>query len=183
MEQDVVQAAGAAPGQVVDLFVVPGCPNGEPYLPELARLVEPTGAHVRVRAGCPMTRPRPEAVAFDVVETLMSLEPLRDQFEQVGLPAAALGRWFDRMLRDAMALTLAGDHVPFAAVARGSLQVVGGADLDDTGVQQVLEAFGRFPAQPDRCIGTPSRRCDPPRSRWRWSRCTPSTATEPMPRA
>ena len=96
-----------------------------------------------------MTRPRPRAVAFDVVETLMSLEPLREQFARVGLPATALERWFDRMLRDAMALTLAGDHVPFPAVARGSLQVVGGAELDDDQVQQVLEAFGQLPAQPD----------------------------------
>ena len=52
MEQDVAQAAGvagAAPGPVVELLVVPGCPNGEPYLPELTRLVEPAGARVQVR--------------------------------------------------------------------------------------------------------------------------------------
>ena len=53
MEQHVAEAggaaAGAAPGPVVELLVVPGCPNGEPYLPELLRLVEPAGAQVRVR--------------------------------------------------------------------------------------------------------------------------------------
>ena len=68
---------------------------------------------------------------------------------QLGLPAAALERWFDRMLRDAMALSLAGEHVPFPAVARGSLQVLGGPVLDDAGIEQVLEAFGQLPAQPD----------------------------------
>ena len=49
MEQNVAEAPGAAPGPMVELFVVPGCPNGEPYLPELIRLVEHAGGQVRVR--------------------------------------------------------------------------------------------------------------------------------------
>ena len=53
---------------------------------------------------------RPHAVAFDVVETLMSLEPLRPRFVDVGLPESALERWFDRMLRDGMAVMLTGDY-------------------------------------------------------------------------
>lgn len=59
----------------------------------------------------------PRIVVFDVVETLISLEPLRSRFVEVGLPGAALEPWFDRLLRDGMALTLAGDYAPFPAVA------------------------------------------------------------------
>ena len=39
---------------------------------------------------------RPSAVAFDVVETLMTLEPLAARFERAGLPPSALGAWFTR---------------------------------------------------------------------------------------
>ncbi len=36
-----------------------------------------------------------------------------------------LERWFDRLLRDGMALTLAGDYQPFAAVGEAALRVIG----------------------------------------------------------
>lgn len=35
---------------------------------------------------------RPQTVVFDVVETLISLEPLRQRFVEVGLPASTLER-------------------------------------------------------------------------------------------
>ena len=41
---------------------------------------------------------RLSAVAFDVVETLMPLEPLAARFERAGLPASALREWFTRLL-------------------------------------------------------------------------------------
>ena len=53
------------------------------------------------------------------------------------------------MLRDAMALTLAGDYAPFPTVARGALQVVAGGSLDDDQLSHVIDAFGQLPAQPD----------------------------------
>jgi 2-haloacid dehalogenase len=43
-------------------------------------------------------------VVFDVVETLMSLQPLQSRLADVGLSFGALQRWFGRMLRDGMAL-------------------------------------------------------------------------------
>lgn len=92
---------------------------------------------------------RPHTVVFDVVETLISLEPLRARFEDVGLAGASLDRWFDRMLRDGMALTLAGDYAPFPAVAAAALRVVGGGRLSDKGVAHVLDGFASLPAQPD----------------------------------
>jgi len=92
---------------------------------------------------------RPRAVAFDVVETLISLEPLRRRFVEVGLHPSTLERWFDRMLRDGMALTLAGDYAAFPAVAASALRVIGGGRLSDEDVQHVLGEFGVLPAQAD----------------------------------
>ena len=92
---------------------------------------------------------RPQAVAFDVVETLISLEPLRRRFVEIGLQPSALERWFDRMLRDGMALTLVGDYAPFPDAAMASLRVVGGGGLGDDEVRHVLDGFATLPAQPD----------------------------------
>lgn len=92
---------------------------------------------------------RPNTVVFDVVETLISLEPLRRRFVEVGLHASMLERWFDRMLRDGMALTLAGDYEPFPTVAAEALRVIGGGRLSETDVRHVLDGFATLPAQPD----------------------------------
>lgn len=92
---------------------------------------------------------RPSTVAFDVVETLISLEPLRTRFVDIGLEASTLERWFDRMLRDGMALTLAGDYEPFPAVGKAALRVIGGGRLTDDDVAHVMDGFATLPAQPD----------------------------------
>lgn len=65
---------------------------------------------------------RPRAVAFDVVHTLMSLEPLRDRLTASGFPDTTLEWWFDRIVRDGMALTSTGDYVPFRAIAANALR-------------------------------------------------------------
>lgn len=92
---------------------------------------------------------RPVTVVFDVVETLMSLEPLRDRFSTVGLDPSALERWFDRMLRDGMALTLAGSYQPFPEVARETLRTISRGEIDDEQARYVLAGFAQLPAQPD----------------------------------
>lgn len=92
---------------------------------------------------------RPRAVLFDVVQTLMSLEPLRARLVAVGLPSHTLDRWFDRMLRDGMALTLVGEYQPFPVVAEAALRVVGEGRLSDDAVSHVLDGFAELPAHPD----------------------------------
>lgn len=92
---------------------------------------------------------RPRTVAFDVVETLMSLEPLRPRFTDAGLPPELLERWFDRLLRDGMALTLAGDYATFPAVAAATLRTLAHGQLDDDAVSHVLAGFLELPAHPD----------------------------------
>lgn len=47
---------------------------------------------------------RPRTVVFDVIGTLMDLEPLRGRFADIGLEPGLLEHWIDRLHRNAMAL-------------------------------------------------------------------------------
>ncbi|HET6752972.1 MAG TPA: hypothetical protein VFH23_03350 [Jiangellaceae bacterium] len=46
---------------------------------------------------------RPEVLVLELNETLSDLEPMRERFEQVGLPRHALDVWFAATLRDGFA--------------------------------------------------------------------------------
>ena len=92
---------------------------------------------------------RPSVVAFDVVETLMSLEPLRQRFADSGVPPELLERWFDRLLRDGMALTLAGDYEPFPRVAAAALRTLTRGEISDDAVEHILTGFSELTAHPD----------------------------------
>ena len=95
---------------------------------------------------------RPSAVAFDVVETLMPLEPLEPlaaRFEWAGLPRSALREWFTRLLLYGVGLSAAGDYVPFPDVAAEALRAVSGYRLADQDVEYVRAGFSELPAHPD----------------------------------
>ncbi len=92
---------------------------------------------------------RPTAVAFDVVETLMSLRPLAGRFGDVGLPPAALPGWFSRLLLYGVGLSAAGDYVPFGDAATEALRAISGYRLTDEQVAHVMAGFGGLPAHPD----------------------------------
>lgn len=97
-------------------------------------------------------RVRPAVVAFDVIETLFNLDPLRDRLTQAGLPADALGEWFARMLRDAMSLSMTGVYKPFREVAKGTLQAMlaeAKVDAKPKQIDPVLAGFAELPAHPD----------------------------------
>lgn len=92
---------------------------------------------------------RPHAVAFDVLETLLNLDPLRARLEEIGQPAHLLELWFMRFQRDSMALTLAGDFASFEAVARQALRTDTGHTATEDEIDYVLKGFGHLPAHPD----------------------------------
>lgn len=92
---------------------------------------------------------RPKTVVFDVVETLMSLAPLQSRFADVGLTDALAERWFDRLLRDRIALTAAGDYQPFPVVAAAALRTLARGELDDDAAAYVMAGFGELPAHAD----------------------------------
>ena len=59
---------------------------------------------------------KPEVVAFDMIETVFSLEIMRERFVSLGLPESALEGWFAAGLRDAFALAITDQFAPFRSV-------------------------------------------------------------------
>ena len=92
---------------------------------------------------------RPAVVAFDVIETLMSLEPLRGRLAEIGQPPHLLEAWYTRTLRDGMALSATGDFADFSDVAQASLRGVVNYSVSDEQVAQVMAGFDDLPAFDD----------------------------------
>lgn len=96
--------------------------------------------------------PRPTAVAFDVNETLFSLDRLGDAIEEAGLPGHALDLWFARSLKDGFALAATGTFEAFSALGRAHLVRIvrsyGVVDAEPV-VDEVLAAFRDLDAYED----------------------------------
>ena len=90
----------------------------------------------------------PSLVLFDVVETLVSLDPVRAALPGVGLAPEEVELLFTRLLRDAFALSVSGTPTPFPEVAVSALQVLA-PDAPPADVEQAVAAFRDAPAQPD----------------------------------
>lgn len=88
-------------------------------------------------------------VLFDVLETLVRLEPLRERFVAAGRPGHELELFFARTLRDGMAYTLAGGSRPFRETARAELAITSGHSLTGEQLDTILDGFGELPLQPD----------------------------------
>ena len=88
-------------------------------------------------------------VAFDVIETLATLEPLRDRLVKAGQPPGLLETWYTRILRDGMALSMTGDYSPFADVAEAALRGLTHDTISDDQVAQLMAGFSELPAYPD----------------------------------
>ncbi|HSJ45616.1 MAG TPA: haloacid dehalogenase type II [Euzebyales bacterium] len=89
---------------------------------------------------------RPLVVAFDVNETLFSLDGVGRALDEVGAADGTLQRWFSQVLSDGFALTCAGDFVPFRELARHTLERM----LDDDEVAAtVLRRFAHLDPHPD----------------------------------
>lgn len=89
---------------------------------------------------------------FDVIETLFSLQPLRDQMAEEGLGEPYADLFFAQLLRDAFALSASGVFYPFPAIAAGTLKVVlrnAGKSADSPRVERLLSTFSQLPAHPD----------------------------------
>jgi 2-haloacid dehalogenase len=84
-----------------------------------------------------------EAVVFDALGTLFQLRPLEERLE------GTFDAWYERLLHSAAAVTLTGDFVPFAELARTALATTAarfGVELDPDDVLPLLE---RLPPYPD----------------------------------
>ncbi|GAA3062469.1 haloacid dehalogenase type II [Streptomyces glomeratus] len=103
---------------------------------------------------CVLRDTRLPLLVFDVNETLTDMGPLAARLEDIGLPGRLLPVWFAGVLRDGFALTLAGGHASFAAVARDVLLTLlarerPGAPDPGAAVDHVLAALPGLPVHPD----------------------------------
>lgn len=92
------------------------------------------------------------AVAFDIIETVFSLERLRERLVAAGLPPPTLETWFAQTLRDAFALEVTEVYKPFREVASATLQallVEHGLPADGSRIDGVLDGFATLAPQPD----------------------------------
>lgn len=89
---------------------------------------------------------RPLVVAFDVNETLFSLDAVGGALDDLGAAEGTLERWFTQVLSDGFALACAGDFAPFRRLAHATLaRMLDDADAAST----VLEHFARLDPHPD----------------------------------
>jgi 2-haloacid dehalogenase len=96
---------------------------------------------------------RPQVVVFDVNETLSDMSVLGQRFADVGADASLAPTWFAGLLRDGLALTVAGSSERFATLAReGLLGILGGVDLDldvEAAADHVMAGFDGLDVHPD----------------------------------
>jgi 2-haloacid dehalogenase len=93
-----------------------------------------------------------DVLVLDVNETLSDLDPLRDHFVRVGLPASSLDLWFAMTLRDGFAVTAAGGFASFRDLgvdALRSLLASSGLDADEDVAGSVLAGFAQLPPHAD----------------------------------
>lgn len=90
---------------------------------------------------------RPYVVAFDVNETIVSLEPVRDRLVAAGEPPGTLELFFARTLQHCFVLATLDQWRPFRDVARAALQQ--STALSGDQIAHVLAAFAELPPKPD----------------------------------
>lgn len=103
----------------------------------------------------PTPRQLPRVIVFDVNETLSDLSPIRERFEDLGVPAHLVTPWFAGLLRDGFVLTITGDNPAFADLAAASLRTTlhglpgAGAHDMDASVRHVMSGFMGLPLHHD----------------------------------
>lgn len=101
----------------------------------------------------PDAMPPPEALLFDVNETLLDLTPVRESVgEALGGRADLVPLWFRTTLHHSLVATVAEQRVNFAQVAAGALRAVGegiGVELTDERAREAIAPIKSLPAHAD----------------------------------
>ena len=103
---------------------------------------------MRAKADPPATPGPPEVIAFDVLETLFSMDSLQPVLVAAGGDASTLPTWFAHLLADGFALTAAREYRPFRDVAKDSLRAVL-PKIKATAADKVLAAMAKLDVLPD----------------------------------
>lgn len=94
----------------------------------------------------------PQAIVFDVNETLVDLSRLQLIFDDLKMPPHSLEWWFAILLRDGMALAASGDYGSFASLAGVALDEIMSANGRDTppgASARILAQFAELDVHPD----------------------------------
>lgn len=83
-------------------------------------------------------------ILLDVNETLFSMDPVADRFEEVGLARRHLPVWFALVLRDGFALAATREVASFSAIGRYHLRRLLTAEGLHAGDEVVSRALGGF---------------------------------------
>ena len=95
---------------------------------------------------------RPALIAFDVNETLLSLEPIRDNLEKIFGADAPVGEWFARLLHGSLIANTFDDHRPFGEIGAEALINVSarrGLLLRAEDALEALTPMSALPPHPD----------------------------------
>ncbi|MGH3520931.1 MAG: haloacid dehalogenase type II [Micromonosporaceae bacterium] len=92
---------------------------------------------------------RPLVIAFDVIETLFPLEPVRQRLIDAGEPGHLLELWFARLLRDGFALSASNSYRLFGEIAASALYSVTGGTLGVAAADLILAGLGELDPHPD----------------------------------
>jgi 2-haloacid dehalogenase len=92
---------------------------------------------------------RPLVIAFDVIETMFPLEPLRQRLVAAGQSGHVLEVWFSTLLRNAFALVATGGYRPFGEIAADALRSAADSPVTDEQVHDVLAGFAELDPHED----------------------------------
>lgn len=91
-------------------------------------------------------------LVFDVNGTLLDIQALAPQFQQLFGTAISVREWFREVLHHSLVLTLAGDYVELGQVAKAVLEMTSvtlGAELDKAAITAVTQGLLSLPPFPE----------------------------------
>ena len=100
----------------------------------------------------PNTSQRPAVLLFDVNETLLTLEPLKQKVGDLLQDPLAATLWFTTMLQYSLVMTVSGQYAGFADIGAATLQMLArNSDiaLDPAEAKKILAGMRTLPAHGD----------------------------------
>lgn len=95
---------------------------------------------------------KPKLLLFDVNETLMDLNPMRESINKAFASDAAFAQWFNLMLQYSLVDTVTGNYHDFATIGKGTLRMLAqkmDKAVDEEKMQQLLGMIKELPPHPD----------------------------------
>lgn len=95
---------------------------------------------------------RPSLLAFDVNETLLSLEPIKGKMDEVFGIGAPVGEWFARMLHGSLVANETGTYRSFAEIGTEALLTVAfkrGLAMRGEDAESIVDTMTHLPPHPD----------------------------------